>query len=61
MLISSSRYKPYVQKIKIPVDRSTWCRMYEIKRERRDREKDRKNHNSFIATAVNIKTIKVIV
>jgi hypothetical protein len=39
-LISSSRFKPYVQKIKIPVDRSTWCRMCEIKE--RERESERK-------------------
>jgi len=40
-LISSRRFKPYARKIKIPVDRSTWYPMYEIKereKEKLDRE-----------------------
>jgi len=36
-LISTRRFKPYARKIKIPVDRSTWYRMYEIK----EREKEK--------------------
>jgi hypothetical protein len=40
-LISSRRFKPHARKIKIPVDRSTWYPMYEIKereKEKLDRE-----------------------
>jgi len=41
-IISSRRFKPYARKIKIPVDRSTWYPMYEIKereKEKVDRER----------------------
>jgi len=36
-LILCRQFKPCAQKIKIPVNRSTWCRMYEMKE--REREK----------------------
>ena len=39
-LISSRRFKPYARKIKMPVDRSTWYPMFEIKeRERESRQR----------------------
>ncbi len=41
-LISTRQFKPYAWKIKIPVDLSTWYRMYEIKereKEKVDRER----------------------